>query len=140
VTLHSPCALQAHRPPTPPPPPLPQTPGFDGQLNAKMSILRSCPAFISSLGPKSDLRGLAYVATTEAYSWGSRVYAAGQPCHKGAVFIIQEGSCRVSATRLLNLSFVTKGRQRQCTLCTQAVTRRAPVFCKCLCTPAASSD
>jgi hypothetical protein len=71
-------------------------PGFDGQLTAKMNILRSCPTLSSSLGVKSDLRGLAYVGTAVAYSWGSRVYAAGQPCLKGAVYVIQEGSCRVS--------------------------------------------
>lgn len=72
--------------------------GFDGQLTAKMNVLRSCPAFIRSLSTKSDLRGLAYVATAETFSWGSRVYAAGQPCQKGAVYIIQEGSCRVSVS------------------------------------------
>jgi hypothetical protein len=71
-------------------------PGFDGQLTAKMNILRSCPTLSSSLGVKSDLRGLAYAATSVTYSWGSHVYAAGQPCLKGAVYIIQEGSCRVS--------------------------------------------
>jgi hypothetical protein len=71
-------------------------PGFDGQLTAKVDILRSCHVLSRSLSGRSDLRGLAYVAQTETFSWGSRVYAAGQPCVRGAVYIIQEGSCRVS--------------------------------------------
>lgn len=52
----------------------------------------------ASLSNRSDLRGLAYVATAEAYSWGSCVYAAHQPCLKqGSLYVIQEGGCRVSA-------------------------------------------
>lgn len=70
--------------------------GFDGQLTGKMSVLRSCPVLYSCLSSRSDLRGLAYVATAETFSWGSRVYSAGQPCQLGALYIIQEGSCKVS--------------------------------------------
>lgn len=50
----------------------------------------------SSLSSRSDLRGLAYVATAETYSWGSKVYSAGQPCQRGALYVIHEGGCRVS--------------------------------------------
>jgi hypothetical protein len=70
-------------------------PGFDGRLTAKMNILRACPALSKCLSNRSDLRGLAYVAVAETYSWGSRVYAAGQQCQKGALYIIQEGAARV---------------------------------------------
>lgn len=78
--------------------------GFDGQLSAKTNILRSCPLLFSSLSARSDLRGLAYTGLAEVFTWGSRVYAAGQPCAKGAVYIIQEGSCRVRAQVALPLA------------------------------------
>jgi hypothetical protein len=70
--------------------------GFDGQLTGKMNVLRSCPVLYSCLSSRSDLKGLAYVAAAETFSWGSRVYSAGQTCQPGALYIIQEGSCKVS--------------------------------------------
>lgn len=67
--------------------------GFDGQLNAKLSVLKCCSALMSCISSNSDIRGLAYAAVCEQHGWGGHVYAAGQVPQ--ALYVLQEGSCRV---------------------------------------------
>ncbi|KAF6253000.1 hypothetical protein COO60DRAFT_1643534 [Scenedesmus sp. NREL 46B-D3] len=54
------------------------TRGFDGQLNAKIGILKSSSVLASCISSRSDMRGLAYAAASESMAWAGRLYAAGQ--------------------------------------------------------------
>lgn len=73
--------------------------GFDGQLNAKMAVIRNCPGLASCLSTRSDIRGLAYAAVNETHSWGGQLYAAGEI--PTALYVIQEGACKVCMYMLL---------------------------------------
>jgi hypothetical protein len=73
------------------------THGFDGQLNAKLAILKSSSVLATCISNRSDMRGLAYAAASESMGWAGQLYAAGQAAT--ALYVIQEGNCRVSETR-----------------------------------------
>lgn len=88
--------------------------GFDGQLNAKVALLKNCPALAACLSSRSDVRGLAYSAVRQSLGWGEQLYgagAAGADSPAGAVagaadalFVIHEGSCRVSLLQELQIA------------------------------------
>eukprot|EP00883_Tetradesmus_obliquus_P004781 jgi/Sobl393_1/1515/SZX72241.1 len=67
--------------------------GFDGQLNAKLAILKSSSILATCISNRSDIRGLAYAAASESMGWAGQLYAAGQAAT--ALYVIQEGSCRI---------------------------------------------
>jgi hypothetical protein len=70
------------------------THGFDGQLNAKLAILKSSSLLASCISNRSDMRGLAYATASEGVGWAGQLYGAGQAA--AALYVIQEGNCRVS--------------------------------------------
>jgi hypothetical protein len=77
------------------------THGFDGQLNAKLAILKSSSLLASCISHRSDMRGLAYAAASESMGWAGQLYGAGQAAT--ALYVIQEGNCRVSGCTCLTM-------------------------------------
>ncbi|GFR44851.1 hypothetical protein Agub_g6194, partial [Astrephomene gubernaculifera] len=66
--------------------------GFDGELKAKMALLRSSPVLGSALH-RTDLRRLAYAMERRTTPMHAALYEQGQP--PAALHLILEGSCKV---------------------------------------------
>ena len=74
--------------------------GFDGQLQAKMAMLKGS-AVLGACLQYSDLRLLGYAAKAETLGISGVLYEAGQA--PGALYLVVEGSCKVRSATVLDV-------------------------------------